>query len=153
MTEEKTSNKLLGTCISTVLLTLCFALVYFVSCLILNKLVPCLIATERTAQEFWVFGAAALIFCCSGLTMFKIAQKPSTDIMQAYLLRGMCFIFEGLIFIGAIAIWIEAIQYAAWVGQFEPIAAYSGTDIRYWVASVLFTNGILGNLLAVGIKI
>lgn len=55
---------------------------------------------------------------------------------------------EGFILIGAIAIWVEAGQYAAWVGQLGEITASSGVDIRYWVAAVLLANGTAGNLLA-----
>lgn len=148
MTEKEVLSSSIKNCIGTVLITVYFAFAYFLSCLALNSVIPRLIPTERTAQQFWIFGVAALMICGAGFALFKVAQSPSVSSVQTHVLKGMCFAFEGLIFIGAIVIAIEAVQYTAWVGQFEVITAHSGTDVRFWVASVLLVNGIMGNLLA-----
>lgn len=135
-------------CIDTALIATYFALAYFLSCLILNSVIPRLIPTERTAQQFWIFGVAAIMISGASFAMFKIAQDPAVSPIRPRVLKGMCFAFEGLIFIGAVMIAIEAVQYTAWVGQFGTIAAHSGTDMRYWIAGVLFLNGVFGNVLA-----
>lgn len=135
-------------CIDTTLIAVYFALAYFLSCLILNAIIPRLIPTERTAQQFWIFGVAAIMISGASSAMFKIAQNPAVSPIQSRVLKGMCFAFEGLIFIGAVMIAIEAVQYTAWVGQFEVITAQSGADVRYWIAGVLFLNGVFGNVLA-----
>ncbi len=135
-------------CIDTALIAAYFALAYFLSCLILNSVIPRLIPTERTAQQFWIFGVAAIVIGGGGFAMFRVAQNPSVSLVQTRVLKGMCFVFEGLIFIGAIAIAIEAVQYTAWVGQYEATTSQSGTDVRFWVSGTLFLNGVHGNVLA-----
>lgn len=148
MVEERNFVSSLRSWIGILLITAYFAFAYFMSCLFLNSVMPHLIPTERTAQQFWIFGVAALMICGAGFAMFKVAQNPSVSLVQTRVLKGMCFAFEGLIFIGAITILIEAFQYTAWVGQYEVITAQSGTDVRFWVAGVLLVNGVMGNLLA-----
>ena len=134
--------------LNTVLITVYFAFAFFVACLFLNKIIPRLVPTEQTAQQFWIFGVAALIFCGGGFALLKASRDATISPAQRRVFRSMGLAFEGIILITTIVVWVEAGKYAAWVGQYEPITVKSGVDIRYWVAGMLFTNGAFGNLLA-----
>lgn len=148
MAEKKVLPRLAKDCANTAITTIYFTFAYFVSCLLLNNIIPRFIATERTAQQFFPFGAAAIIICSAGFALLKAAWGQPSSLALIRALKALGIMCEALIFIGAIAIFIEGIQYATWVGQFGPITAHSGVDARFWVAGILLTDGILGNLLA-----
>lgn len=148
MAEEAKSFADLKNWLNSLLVTAYAAFAYFLTGLLLDNVVPRIVRTTRTAQDFWIFGVAAMAFCAGAIAMFKVARSPGVCHRLTRILMAMGIVFEALVFIGAIAIWIEAGQYATWVGQYETISLSSGVDIRYWVSATLFAQGIAGNLLA-----
>ena len=148
MIKEKFFSRLVKDCANSALTTIYFMFAYFVSCLLLNFIIPHLIPTERAAQQFWIFGVAAIVICGGGFALLKATCRQPSNLAIVRVFRALGIMCEALVFISAIAIFIEGIRYDAWVEQFEIITAQSGTDVRFWIAGILFTDGVFGNLLA-----
>lgn len=130
-------------------LTLVYAgVAYLLVCTVLDCTVPLMVMTVKAAHDFWIFGISAFAFGASAFALLKGAREPEARRVHRRVFCAIGIVLEAFVFIGAIAIWVEAGQYSAWVGRFQEITAASGVDVRYWVAAVLFANGIAGNLLA-----
>lgn len=132
---------------TTLLVLTCMAAFYFSANVLLDDIVPRLVMTESSACDFWFFGIGSLALGSAAFTMFGGARDlmvvgDSQTAARIMIIVGV--MIECLLFVGAIMVWREASQYAAWVRQFNQ----TSVDVRYWIASVVFLNGVLGNLFA-----
>lgn len=109
---------------------------------------PHLVVTAKSAHDFWIFGVSAFLYGAIAFVLLKDAQELGVRAARVRTCRVLGIALEAFLVVGPIALWVEAGQYATWVGQFQEITVDSGVDIRYWLAAVVLANGIAGNLFS-----